>query len=317
MLVDPLSDILELVDAKSVISGGFTAEGSWGIRFPPMDKLTFSVLLEGTCYLRVDGHPEPLHLAEGDVFLLTTHRGFVLSSDLEAAVVPPGQVFPTDGDGFGRIGDFGAGRKCVQAGGFVKMDPHHGGILADCLPAVIHVDASSSHAATVRWIVEHIDFERKRQLPGSPMASNQLAMFMFIEILRAHLESGLDLQTGWLKVLADKQMAPALRLMHSDPGRSWSLDDLARECATSRTTFATRFRRVAGVPPLTYLSNWRMRLAERILRDTDRSVSDIADSLGFSSESSFSHAFKRSSDLGPKAYRQRSRLTQATCEVPL
>jgi AraC-like DNA-binding protein len=149
------------------------------------------------------------------------------------------------------------------------------------------------------------------------MASNQLAMFMFIEILRAHLESGLDLQTGWLKVLADKQMAPALRLMHSDPGRSWSLDDLARECATSRTTFATRFRRVAGVPPLTYLSNWRMRLAERILRDTDRSVSDIADSLGFSSESSFSHAFKRSSDLGPKAYRQRSRLTQATCEVPL
>ncbi len=310
MLVDPLSDILELVYAKSVISGGFTAEGSWGIRFPPMDKLTFSVLLEGTCYLRVDGHPEPLHLEEGDVFLLTAHRGFVLSSDLEAAVVPSVQVFPTDGDGFGRIGDFGAGQKCVQTGGFVKMDPHHGGILADCLPAVIHVDASSLHAATVRWIVERIDFERTCQLPGSPMASNQLAMFMFIEILRSHLESGLDLQTGWLKVLADKQMAPALRLMHSDPGRSWSLDDLARECATSRTTFATRFRRVAGVPPLTYLSNWRMRLAERVLRDTDRAVSDIADSLGFSSESSFSHAFKRSTDVGPKAYRQRSRPTQ-------
>jgi AraC-like DNA-binding protein len=149
------------------------------------------------------------------------------------------------------------------------------------------------------------------------MASNQLAMFMFIEILRAHLESGLDLQTGWLKVLADKQMAPALRLMHSDPGKSWSLDDLARECATSRTTFATRFRRVAGVPPLTYLSNWRMRLAERVLRDTDRAVSDIADSLGFSSESSFSHAFKRSSEMGPKAYRQRSRLAQATREGAL
>jgi AraC-like DNA-binding protein len=110
---------------------------------------------------------------------------------------------------------------------------------------------------------------------------------------------------------ADKQMAPALRLMHSDPGRSWSLDDLARECATSRTTFATRFRRIAGVPPLTHLSSWRMRLAERVLHDTDRAVSDIADSLGFSSESSFSHSFKRSSGVGPKAYRQRSRLTQA------
>jgi AraC-like DNA-binding protein len=276
-----------------------------------MDKLTFSVVLKGACYLRVDGHSEPLHLVEGDVLLLATRRGFVLSSDLETAVTPAGQLFPTDGDSVVRIGDLGAGRQCVQAGGFVKIDPHHGGILADCLPAVIHVDASSSHAATVRWIVERIDFERTRLLPGSPMASNQLAMFMFIEILRAHLESGRDLQTGWLSLVADKQMAPALRLMHSDPGRSWSLDDLARECATSRTTFATRFRRVAGVPPLTYLSNWRMRLAERVLRDTDRAVSDIADSLGFSSESSFSHAFKRSSEMGPRAYRQRSRLTQA------
>lgn len=317
MPVDPLSDILELVNAKSVISGGLTAEGSWGIRFPAMDKLTFSVLLEGTCYLSVEGNSQPVRLGEGDVFLLATRQGFLLSSDLEAAVVPAGQVFSSDGDGIVRIGDPGAGRRCVQAGGFVKMDPHHGDILADCLPALIHVDARLSQAATVRWIVEHIDFERKHQLPGSPTASNQLAMLMFIEILRAHLESGSDLQTGWLKVLADRQIAPALRLMHTDPGKSWSLAELARECATSRTTFATRFRRVAGIPPLTYLSNWRMRLAERILRDTDRTVSDIADSLGFSSESSFSHAFKRSSDVGPKAYRQRSRLTQDAFESSL
>jgi AraC-like DNA-binding protein len=94
-----------------------------------------------------------------------------------------------------------------------------------------------------------------------------------------------------------------LRLMHRDPARAWKLDELAKEVAMSRTSFATRFKSSAGVPPLTYLQSLRMRHAERRLREGTVQVSELALSLGYSSESAFSNAFKRATGLAPKRYR--------------
>src|SRR5581483_9405797 len=86
--------------------------------------------------------------------------------------------------------------------------------------------------------------------------------------------------------------------------RAWHLEDLATACAMSRTTFAERFRTAAGIAPLTYLTDWRMRLAEQALRaQVGRPVALIARSVGYTSESAFTHAFKRATGLSPKAYR--------------
>lgn len=115
---------------------------------------------------------------------------------------------------------------------------------------------------------------------------------MFIQILRAHLETSGPAATGWLRAISDKQLHPALRLMHSEPGRPWQLEELAKAAAMSRTTFALHFKTVAGVAPLTYLTQWRMRLAERALREENIPVSVLAHSLGYTSESAFSNAFK-------------------------
>ncbi|WP_268921065.1 helix-turn-helix transcriptional regulator [Marisediminicola senii] len=97
--------------------------------------------------------------------------------------------------------------------------------------------------------------------------------------------------------------------MHEQPGRSWSLGDLARASSMSRTTFAQRFRDVAGTPPLAYLINWRMLLAQRELRDSDTRVGALAFTLGYSSESAFSSAFKRHLGESPTSYRLRLRDT--------
>ncbi len=109
--------------------------------------------------------------------------------------------------------------------------------------------------------------------------------------------------SGWLRALGDPRIAPALRLMHGDPARSWHLEELAEACAMSRTTFALRFRTSAGVAPLSYLAQWRTRLAERSLREENKPVAVIAQSLGYASESAFSNAFKRMTGHSPKAYR--------------
>lgn len=112
---------------------------------------------------------------------------------------------------------------------------------------------------------------------------------------------------GWLRLLTDAPLAPALRLIHEQPGKRWGLAELARAANMSRTSFAERFRAVAGAPPLTYLSRWRMVLAQRALRDPDIRVGALAAQLGYGSESAFSTAFKREVGESPLHYRRRSR----------
>jgi AraC-like DNA-binding protein len=92
--------------------------------------------------------------------------------------------------------------------------------------------------------------------------------------------------------------------MHGDPARNWQLDELAKAAGMSRTTFTVHFKTAAGAPPLTYLSNWRMRLATRALREGDTPISVLAQTLGYTSESAFSNAFKRQIGIAPRGYRQ-------------
>ena len=302
--VDPFSDILRLANAESVVSGGFTAGGSWAIRFPAFDKLKFSALIRGACRLLVDGEERPVRIEAGDVILLSVWRSFVLGSDLDLVPVEAASVFSHH---VGEVVRLGGGDECLQIGGFIRLDPASGGLLSDVLPPLIHVRAASPRATVLRWLLDQLVHERVAELPGASLASAQLAQLLFIQILRAHLEASGDLAAGWLRALGDQGIAPALRLMHGDPARSWKLEELAKAAAMSRTTFMVRFRSAAGVPPLTYLLHWRMRLAERALRSKDLPMSDLALSLGYTSESAFSHAFKRIVGMAPKRYRDAAR----------
>jgi AraC-like DNA-binding protein len=309
MTVDPFSDILKLANAQSVVSGGFTAGGAWAIRFPAFDKLKFSAMIRGNCWLLVDGNDgrnEPVRVEAGDVFLLSAHCSFVLASDLSAAPIEAASVFSPH---ISEVVNLGGGDEYLQIGGFVRLDAASGALLADVLPPLIHVRAGSPHAPVLRWLLDQLVHERAAELPGANLASAQLAQLIFIQILRAHLDASGDLPVGWMRALGDQRIAPALRLMHSDPARSWQLEELSRAAAMSRTTFVVRFKTAAGVPPLTYLLNWRMRLAERALRAENVPVSALALSLGYTSESAFSNAFKRTVGMAPKRYRDAARLS--------
>jgi AraC-like DNA-binding protein len=100
--------------------------------------------------------------------------------------------------------------------------------------------------------------------------------------------------------------------MHGTPGRGWTLGELAKASAMSRTSFATHFKSVAGVAPLSYLTEWRMLLARRALRDDQHTISQIATSLGYTSESAFSNAFKRATGSAPRHYRDAARAFPST-----
>jgi transcriptional regulator GlxA family with amidase domain len=83
---------------------------------------------------------------------------------------------------------------------------------------------------------------------SASFASDQLARLIFVQVLRAYLADSESFPAGWLRALADERIGPALHLMEGDPGRPWQLGELAKSAAMSRTTFASRFKTVTGVP---------------------------------------------------------------------
>lgn len=139
--------------------------------------------------------------------------------------------------------------------------------------------------------------------PGALLASKQLAQLLCVQIIRSCLEASGPDTAGWLKALNDEHIALALRLIHREPERAWRVDELAKEVGMSRTSFALRFKSIVGIAPLTYLMNLRMQFAEQGLREGSMSVSELGLSLGYSTESAFSNAFKRTTGMAPKRYR--------------
>jgi AraC-like DNA-binding protein len=206
----------------------------------------------------------------------------------------------------------GDGSGCVVLAGRVSLDASSARMLTDVLPEVILVRASSPRAASLRWILEELLAERTSTVPGSSIASAQLAQLLFVQILRAYLASGEELPAGWLRATGDERLVRALRLIHEEPGRTWRLAELAKAAGMSRTRFAVAFSAAAGVAPLTYLTEWRMRLAERRLREDEVTVAELAASLGYASESAFSTAFKRVTGRAPRDYRTALRLDAAS-----
>ena len=304
MQVDPFSEILTLVRAQHILSGGFWAGGRWAIRFPVPEAAKFAAVVKGACWLKLEDLEEPpVRLETGDVILLNGRYPLVMSSDLGVKPTPAAKVFANAANG---IAEWNGGKDFFNIGGHLELDETCANLLLDALPPLIHVRATSPEAATLQWMLRQLIAEMTTELPGTKLASSQLAQLMLVHILRGHLDTQGATPPGWLRALRDKRITTVLRLMHGDPSHAWSLDELAKSATMSRTNFALRFKELVGVAPLTYLAQWRMRLAVRSLTEEDRPLSDLALSVGYTSESAFSNAFKRIVGIAPKRYQSRA-----------
>ncbi len=307
MIDDPLSDVLRLAEVHSVVAGGFYASGEWAIHFPPPDKVKFFGVVRGQGWIRFDDGSPPVRLGPGDVILLAAARGFTLASAPDAIGVEASGIFAGRKDAFASVGAASSSdHEVMQVGGHFSPNTSYSPLLMDVLPPFIHVHGESSEARALQWILQHLVKEREG-LPGAALATSQLGLLLFVQALRAHLASGAVLKASWLRAATDARVAPVLRLMHGEPARAWRLEELARSAAMSRTGFATHFKAVAGESPLAYLARWRMHLAERALRRGEATVGELARTLGYASESAFSHAFKRIVGESPKHYGERYR----------
>ena len=296
--MDPLSDVLSLLRVNGYMSGGFDAAGDWAVQFPEHDGIKFHAVYSGQCWLCVDGL-EAVKIKAGDCFLLSSGRPFKIATDLTLAALDFKKFQSAARDG--GIVSYKGGGEFFSIGGYFQLDDNYARLLLDVLPPVVLI-RKEADKKVLHWCLERMREELRNPQPGGSIVAQQLATMVLVQVLRLHLADGLTNQSNWLFALGDQQMAAAISAMHANPAQRWTLQSLAEQAGMSRTIFTLRFRKIVGASAMEYLTRWRMLLAANRLLNSSDSVSEIALSLGYESESAFSTAFKRVMKCSPRQY---------------
>lgn len=321
---DILSDVLRSVRLSGAIFFEVDVASPWVAAAPPSRSIAslvipgaqhvieYHVLVEGTCWARVTipGSGPPIRLSAGSIVAFPHGDAHVLASHPELNAEPDlsnfDQAARAESLPFHLDYRDGGTRSAQIICGFLGCDVAPFNPLITSLPRVMHIpngygssgDGFLSHliCATVR--------ETHAKGVGSGGVLSKLSELIFIEVIRRYAEALPPDAGGWLAGLRDVGVGRAPRLLHAEPVRDWTVASLAREAGVSRTVLAERFTRLLGMPPMTYLANWRMQRAAALLSAGPMPLSQVADEVGYESEASFSRAFKRGTGVSPGRWRK-------------
>lgn len=285
--MDPLSQIIALLRPSTAIAKPITGRGRWAVRYAAHEAPGFTIVLDGACWVTLDGEA-PLQLRKGDFLLLPTTPAFTLASHpgLRGALRDPMDVPVRHGAQDGAP-DF------QSLGGTFRIARANATLLLGLLPRVIHIPAAPGRSDKLRRTIELITDECADDAPGKEMVLQRLLEVLLIEALRAGGVAADDMHAGVLRGLRDPVLARALRAVHADVRANWTVAGLAKIAGLSRSAFAARFGEIMGCAPIEYLARWRMALAKDALTAGTRTLDEIADAIGFESASAFSTAFRK------------------------
>ena len=311
--MDPLSDVLRAVRLDGAYFYLVEAAEPWSVSavearelkprvLPQAEHLiAYHILLSGRCWGGLAGDSQVamqpgdvIVFPHGDAHFMSSGEGRRIGDDHQGTSPDryPGTVF---------LGP-GSARDTAFVCGFLGCDVRPYNPLLASLPRRMHIPGAAGG-----WLSQfpaQVVAESRAGRVGGETVLTRMAELMFIEVVRHHVESLGPQQTGWLAALRDDVIGPALALLHERPRHPWTLADLASEVASSRTVLAERFAELVGVPPMLYLTRWRLQLAAEQLARGSTKVAAIAEQVGYESEAAFSRAFKRETGMSPSAWRQ-------------
>ncbi len=299
-MTDPLTQVVGLLQPSASFSKLVIAAGAWAVHRSDDDGRPFyCAMLEGSCRLSLVGDAA-LILKQGDFVLVPAAFDFSTSS-----LDPPSEGCETQRSelsvGVFRLGDVDAPPDVRMLVGHCAFVANDAKLLVSLLPQIVHVRGQ----ARLTTLVEQVNDETRADRPGRDVVLTRLLEILLIEALRC--SAGPTASPGLLRGLADDHLAVALRLIHDQPTKAWTVVELAREAALSRSTFFDRFRREVGMAPMEYLLAWRMALARDLLRREKLSVAQVAERAGYGSASTFSVAFTRSVGIAPGLFAREHR----------
>ena len=294
MTVDPLAEIVTLLQPSASYSKLVEYAGRWRLRRDIEGKPVFFAVLEGECRVVSSGGP-PIIVRKGDFVLSPVTKDHVVES-IEA---PPHGIAmtPTEiGEGRFRVGGHGEPVNLRMQVGVCSFASSDAALLLSLLPAMI----VARDEPRLALLLQLVGDETRHARPARELVLERLLEVLLIEALRcgADILSVPSLARG----LSDDRLVFALRAMHARPEHGWTVADLAAEAAMSRSAFFARFSRVVGLPPIEYLLTWRMALAKRLLRTRELAIEHVAAQVGYASASTFSTAFTRHVGMPPIRY---------------
>ena len=310
---DPLSDVLRAVRLNGAHFYYVEAADPWSVLTVPATQLvprimphaehlvSYHMLLSGSCW--GGPHGQQILMKPGDVIVFPHGDAHLMSSGKD--YVDRSGKKGTEANRFlctVHLGPDGASRDTTLVCGFLGFDARPFNPLLAALPHVILIPGATG--GFLSQFPKQVVAESQAGRVGSGTMLTRMAELMFIEVLRRYVETLPPQQAGWLGALRDAVVGPALSRLHEEPTRSWTLAELAREIASSRTVLVERFSQLVGVPPMLYLTRWRLQLAAEQLARGSAKVAAIGAQVGYESEAAFSRAFKRETGLSPAAWRR-------------
>lgn len=305
--VDPLGDALHALR----LSGSFFCcselSAPWGIDLPPMpDSLMFHIVTEGTAWISF-ANGERFQLGAGDFALVPQGRGHAI---IDVPGTRPVNLFDYDRPLLSprceslEINGGGARTSLICGLGSIK-DPAARRMVS-LLPRVILMQAATPGNEWLRSSVQMMMKEAQGLGPGGDAVITRFADIFVVQAIRHWLRNDPYAQSGWLGALQDPQVGRALSHIHRDPSHPWTVESLAEAVGVSRSGLAARFTKLVGETPMSYLRKWRFEVARHWIRETDQTLAEIAEQLGYESEASFSRAYKKSTGRTPGSERGRS-----------
>jgi len=288
---DVLSTLLGRIRLRGNVYARPVACGDWLISPSGHAQASFHLVSHGSCWLHMDSLDAPLQLDAGDVMFFPFDVPHQLSSGPESPVGAP------------RLPEDGLGEQTQLVCGLYRSQDRELERLLRGLPEVVVARATRQDSGLAR-LIALLTEEAETTAPGTHLVLNALSDALLALLLREGIAQG-KVEEGLLGGLNDARLAPALTALHAAPGEPWTVDTLADKASLSRSAFADRFQRVMGASPAAYVAEVRMQEARALLRDSDVSVAQIAEQLGYATEAAFRRAFRRVVGATPGDVRRR------------
>lgn len=305
---DILSEVFLTLKLSSHLSFAAELRGDFAVEIPEgQRRIRFHLARQGRCWIAVSG-ADPVELTEGDLAIVPNGATQIVASDLRVPAVPLPKVVASGAlsDGVLSFGSDGPATRLLC--GFCRFDEAIDHPVLSGLPRLMvarqrDLGAEPWAAAALRLM----SLEADLNAAGMDGILTRLLEIVFMQSVRrmtASLEEGAN---GFIAALSDAQLSRALHAIHSEPQASWTIGALAKLAGMSRARFAERFTALVGVPPISYLTAWRLMKARALLADTGLDMAEIAERCGYASVPSFSRRFKQAFGLGPGTYRRAAR----------
>jgi len=320
--MDTLSEVLECVRSEGARFIDVELRAPWSMRsdfgqrgllerVPSASHVVgFWFISEGRCKVQRDGSSVVDEAVAGDALLFLGRDRHRIGSHLYVAPLEEaGAAIDTASASVASTRVLaGAGGELARIViGSVACAPAMVHALLETLPSFVHVRSGDPRDGSgIRELLRIGVRESSAVRPGVDSALARLSEWVLVDALRRHAEQVPSEHRGWVAAARDERIGRALALMHAEPGRAWTLDELARSVALSRSALADRFARLVGQPPMRYLTRWRLALAAQTLRSGAEAIVRIAERAGYDSDAAFSRAFQREFAMPPARWRRRA-----------